>query len=255
MSQADGARTARAWDHRIRSTFTERLELKVTAVVLAVVLWFLVSARETTEEIVGVRFAPQLDSSLALREPARAISALVIGRRSELMKLVANAPVIRRPIDDEVPDTLSIDLRPGDVELPPNVDARVRDVQPRRLTLYFQTDLTRLVPIRPPPDTPLDAGATMRFEPESVRVAGPRRSVARIAAVHPMRHALPPRDSGTYLVSLDTMSLGVRVRPSRVMVVVSPASDGTGMTTGGRGGNGGRLTADSSRLGADPARP
>src|SRR3712207_9142813 len=94
-SQADGARAAREWDHRIRSTFTERLELKVTAIVLAIVLWFLVSARETTEEIVGVRFAPQLDSSLALREPPRPVSALVIGRRGELMKLVANAPIIQ----------------------------------------------------------------------------------------------------------------------------------------------------------------
>ena len=254
MQAAQGPRGRRAWDHRLRSTFTERLELKVTAVVLAVVLWFLVSARETTEEIVGVRFAPQLDSSLSLREPPRAVSALVIGRRGELMKLVANAPVIRRPIDDEVPDTLSIELRTGDVELPPNVDARVRDVQPRRLTLYFQSDLTRLVPVRPPPDVPLDAGATMRFEPESVRVAGPRRSVARIAAVHPMRHTLPPRDSGTYLVSLDTGSLGVRVRPSRVMVIVSPSANGVGTTAGVRSDAGGP-TADSSRVRADSGRP
>jgi hypothetical protein len=218
----------------------------VTAVVLAVVLWFMISARETTEEIVGVRFAPHLDSSLALREAPRAVSALVIGRRGELMKLVANAPVIRRPIDDEVPDTLSLDLRPGDVELPPNVDARVRDVQPRRLTLYFQSDLTRLVPVRPPPDVPVDAG-TIRFEPESVRVAGPRRSVARIAAVHPVRRMLPTADSGTFLVSLDTGALGVRVRPSRVMAIVSPPTNGVSPSDGAR--------PDSGRAKAAPGRP
>jgi hypothetical protein len=247
MPPAKGPRPTRDWDHRLRATFTERLELKVTAIVLAIVLWFMLSARETAEEIVGVRFAPQLDSSLALREPPRAVSALVIGRRGELMKLVANAPVIRRPIDDEVPDTLSLDLRPSDVELPPNVDARVRDVQPRRLTLYFQTDLTRLVPVRPPPDAPIDARTTMRFEPESVRVAGPRRSVARIAAVHPVRHTMPAGDSGTFLVSLDTGALGVRVRPSRVMAIVSPASNGVAPTGGTRG--------DSGSLRADPGRP
>ncbi len=237
-SGGQGPRGRQVWDRRLRATFTERLELKVTAIVLAIVLWFMVSARETTEEIVGVRFAPQLDSSLALREPPRPISALVIGRRGELMKLVANAPVIRRPIDDEVPDTLSLDLRPSDVELPPNVDARVRDVQPRRLTLYFQSDLTRQVPVRPPPDMPLDGGATMRFEPESVRVAGPRRSVARISAVHPLRHAKPPGDSGTFLVSLDTGALGVRVRPARVMAIVSPPSNGA--AAGGTGADTGR---------------
>src|SRR5688572_20830597 len=152
MPGTQATRGRQAWNRRLRATFTERLELKATAIVLAVVLWFMVSSRETTEEMVGVRFAPQLDSSLALRESPRAVSALVIGRRGELMKLVANAPIIRRPIDDEVPDTLSLELRPSDVELPPNVDARVRDVQPRRLTLTFQSDLTRLVPLRPAAD-------------------------------------------------------------------------------------------------------
>ena len=232
------ARGRAAWDRRLRATFTERLELKLTALVLAIVLWFMVSARETTEEIVGVRFAPQLDSSLALREAPRAVSALVIGRRGELMKLVANAPIIRRPIDDEVPDTVALELRPGDVELPPNVDARVRDVQPRRITLYFQSDLTRLVPVRPPTGPSGDVaarGATVRFEPESVRVTGPRRAVARIAAVHPMRNAFPSRDSGTYLIPLDTGSLGVRVRPARVMAIVSPPANGVAPTGGTRG--------------------
>jgi hypothetical protein len=244
MTPTPTVRARQAWNRRLRSAFTERLELKLTAIVLAIVLWFMVSARETTEEIVGVRFAPQLDSSLALREPVRPVSALVIGRRGELMKLVANAPVIRRPIDDEVPDTLSLELRPGDVELPPNVDARVSDVQPRRLTLTFYTDLTRLVPVRPP-DVGLERGMTVRFEPESVRVAGPRRAVARIAAVHPMWAALPGRDSGTFLVPIDTSDLGVRVRPARVMAIVTPPANGVVPTA----------TADSARLRGDSARP
>jgi hypothetical protein len=244
---ATGQRSVRqTWDRRLRSTFTERLELKVTAIVLAIVLWFMVSARETTEEIVGVRFAPQLDSSLALQEAPRAISALVIGRRSELLKLVANAPIIRRPIDDEVPDTVSIELRPGDVELPPNVDARVRDVQPRRLTLYFFSDLTRLVPVRPPEMGADGASRAIRFEPESVRVTGPRRAVARIAAVHPLRLALPARDSGTYLTPIDTSGLGVRVRPTRVMAIISPPANG-GVSSAG-------AVADSARLRADAGR-
>jgi len=248
MPATKGARGRAAWDRRLRGTFTERLELKVTALVLAIVLWFMVSARETTEEIVGVRFAPQLDSSLTLREPPRAVSALVIGRRGELMKLVANAPIIRRPIDDEVPDTVALELRPNDVELPPNVDARVRDVQPRRLTLYFQSDLTRLVPVRTPADASADGaarGVTVRFEPESVRVSGPRRAVARIAAVHPARLGFMGRDSGTYLIALDTTDLGVRVRPARVMAIVTPATnDGA---AGGARADGGGTRPDSAR--------
>jgi hypothetical protein len=227
---------------------TERLELKTTALLLAIVLWFMVSARETTEEIVGVRFAPQLDSSLALREPPRAVSALVIGRRGELLKLLSTAPTIRRPIDDAVPDTLLLELRPADVELPPNVDARVRDVQPRRITLYFQSDLTRLLPVRPATDGADGATRTMtvRFEPESVRVTGPRRTVAQLTAVHPMPNALPARDSGTFLVPLDTGSLGVRVRPARVMAIVSPSADGVTPSGGTRAGRA-EPKADSAR--------
>jgi hypothetical protein len=249
MAAMKGQRARIAWDRRLRTTFTERLELKVTALVLAVVLWFMVSARETTEEIVSVRFAPQLDSSLALREPPRPVSALVIGRRGELMKLVANAPVIRRPIDDEVPDTVTLELRPGDVELPPNVDARVSDVQPRRITLYFLSDLTRLVPVRPPAEGSdgLARGATVRFEPESVRVAGPRRAVARIPALYPSRHAFPSGDSGTYLVPLDTSDLGVRVRPPRVMAIVTPPANGMASSGGAR--------SDSAIAPASSARP
>jgi hypothetical protein len=245
-----GTRGRAFWSRQLRPALTERLELKTTALLLAIVLWFMVSARETTEEIVGVRFAPQLDSSLVLRDAPRAVSALVIGRRGELLKLLSNAPVIRRPIDDEVPDTLPLELRPADVELPPNVDARVRDVQPRRITLYFQSDLTRLVPVRLPTEGADGAARTamVRFEPESVRVTGPRRAIARLAAVHPKPDAIPARDSGTFLVPLDTGSIGVRVRPSRVMVVVSPPpANGPAQNGGAR--------ADSAARRADAGPP
>jgi hypothetical protein len=249
LRQTQAARGRALWHRRVRAALTERLELKATALLLAVVLWFMVSARETAEEIVGVRFAPQLDSSLVLREPPRPVSALVIGRRGELLELLSTAPTIRRPIDDEVPDTLTLELRPGDVELPPNVEARVSDVQPRRLTLYFQSDLTRSVPVRASPDVPADgSGRLVRFEPESVRVSGPRRAVARVAAVYAAKDAIPPADSGTFLVTLDTTDLGVLVRPARVMAIVHvPLLSGTPAN--------GLPRADTTRAGARPRRP
>jgi hypothetical protein len=87
----------------------------------------------------------------------------------------------------------------------------------------------------------------VRFEPESVRVTGPRRAVARIAAVHPMRHAFPSRDSGTYLIPLDTTSLGVRIRPARVMAILSPATNGVAASGG--------TPADSAALRPESGRP
>ena len=76
-----------SWRRRITAAFTERLALKSAAVLLAVVLWFIVAAREPTEEVVSVRFAPKLDSALVLRDPEPIIRALVIGRANEILKL------------------------------------------------------------------------------------------------------------------------------------------------------------------------
>ena len=91
------------WRRHLTAAFTEHLALKASAVLVAVVLWFVVAAREPTEELVNVRFAPQLDSALVLRDPNPVIRALVIGRANEILKL-SNAPlVIRRPITSDAP--------------------------------------------------------------------------------------------------------------------------------------------------------
>jgi hypothetical protein len=91
-------------------------------------------------------------------------------------------------------------------------------------------------------------GATIRFEPESVRVTGPRRAVARLAAVHPARQAFAARDSGTFLVVLDTADLGVQVRPARVLAIVSPPASTIVAPTGG-------ARADSLPVRPDTAPP
>ena len=53
-----------SWRRRFTEAFTERLALKGTALLLAVVLWFIVTAKEPNQDLVEVQFRPQLDSSL-----------------------------------------------------------------------------------------------------------------------------------------------------------------------------------------------
>lgn len=214
------------WQHHVRAAFSERLGLKVSAVALAIALWLIVGAREPTEDIAPVRFAPQLDSALVLRDPAPPIRALVVGRPNEILKLSNTPLVIRRPISSDAPDTLVVDLRPSDVEVPDGVSVIVRDVQPHSLTLRFETTTSRRVPVQSVIYVPgMGAGARVQFTPDSVTVLGPRRAVATLRSVRTTVDTVP-LDTLPHLVDLDTASAGLAgltVRPTQVKVMVSRA--------------------------------
>ena len=206
------------WRQRIKSAVSERLALKASAILLALVLWFVVAARQPTEEVATVRFAPVLDSALVLRDPAPVIRALVLGRPSEIVKL-ANTPLtIRRPIASDVPDTLVLPLRTSDVDVPDGVQVLVRDVQPASLMLRFEPTASRRVPVRSAivVRAPVARPAIgVHLDPDSVTVLGPRRIVAQLAFVSTVPDSIRI-DTLTHLVELDTARLGVTVRPAQV---------------------------------------
>jgi YbbR domain-containing protein len=210
---------------RLVAAFTQRLVLKVTAVFLAIVLWMVVNAKEPQLELIGVQFLPALlDSSLVLREPLPHIQAIVAGSPKQLIKLSTTPPSIKRQITADAPDTLVLDLRPEDVVLPDGVDAVVRDVQPRQLTLRFEPTWSRKVPIVPSAIDIVSAPGTgtvlPHFEPETVQISGPRHLVLSVTSVRTNKTTIPFPDSLAHLVDIDTASLGpgLRVRPTQVKV-------------------------------------
>lgn len=217
------------WRRRATEAFTQRLALKGIALLLAVVLWFVVSAKEPTEAAFPVRFEPELDSSLVLRDPVPSIQALAAGPSRELFKLAVTPLVIRRHIDADAPDTLVVDLHPSDVEPPAGVAIQILDIQPRSIVLHFEATTTRQVPVRSAVSVaPAAAGQRfyVRFEPESVEVSGPRRTVARVGSVSTVRVVVPPDDSLPHLVDLDTVQMrGMRVRPTQVKVHIAIRGD------------------------------
>ncbi|HET7630901.1 MAG TPA: hypothetical protein VFK16_01160 [Gemmatimonadaceae bacterium] len=120
------------WRRRLASAFTERLGLKLAALGFALILWVIVTSKEPTEEIVPVRLTLAFDSARFDLGPLPDVHALIAGEGKEIFALYSTPPVIRR----EVPvgaDSVALTLRPGDVELPPNVAVLVRDVQPHTL--------------------------------------------------------------------------------------------------------------------------
>lgn len=213
-------RHSTGWRHRVKAAFTERLALKASSVLLAVVLWFAVAAREPDEVWARVRFTPQVDSALVLRDTTL-IRALVVGRASEILKLSNTPLVIRRAITSDDPDTIVLDLRTSDVEVPEGVEVIVRDVQPRSLTLRFESTVSRLVPVRSSIIVSAPAGTrsvSVHLDPESVTVSGPRRAVARLRSVATVADSVT-LDTLPHLVDLDTAGLGVSVRPPQVKAI------------------------------------
>jgi hypothetical protein len=223
------SRVVSTWRRRVTEAVTQRLALKGTAVLLSVVLWFIVSAKEPTEDFVRVRFAPTLDSSLVLRDPPPPIFALVsVNGRRDLLKLNATPPVIRREITANTPDTVVIDLQVSDIELPAGTDAQVRDIQPKRLTLRFESTSSRVVAVRSAVLVASDSGSTfdgpltVSVDPDSVEVSGPRQRITGLKNVSTVKSVIPAGDSLPHLVDIDTAGLGVRVRPAQVKVQLAP---------------------------------
>jgi hypothetical protein len=212
----------------LRAAFTERLGYKAAALFFAAVLWLVVSAEEPSEELVPVRLETAHDSSRVLVAGRPVIRALVAGRARDLIKLYDTPPVVRRTILGDDPDSVAVELTPEDVFVPPDVEALVRDVQPRNFVLVFDVTASRLVPVknavRIMPDTGRSPRATpiMRLVPESVIVIGPRRVVSSMASVSTVEHMVAVSDSAEFVIPIDTARLArnVRVRPAEVRLSV-----------------------------------
>lgn len=207
---------------RVTAAFTDQLPLKATAVFLAIILWFVVNAKEPQLELVPVRFTPVLDSTLVLREPVPPLQAIVAGSPKQLIKLTSNYAIIRRQISADSPDTVVLDLRPGDVTLPDGVDAVVRDVQPRSVTLRFESIASRRVRVNSAIDVAMRGanGPVMTvFDPPTVELTGPRHLLQRMSSVKTVRTTIPYPDSLPHLVDIDTTGFGsARVKPAQVKV-------------------------------------
>jgi hypothetical protein len=219
----------RTWRARFRAWFTERLGLKFTALLITVLIWLLVGARERTESFVPVSVTPVLDSSLVLLGDPPRLRALVAGSTADIVKLYATPPEIRRSIGGDVPDTLVLDLTPSDVRIPPELsaDVRVLDVQPRSVTLRFETKASSDVAvlnggrIRVQFAGGAPAPAGLGVQAVTVGVSGPRRVVRRLRGVFPVALTLAAGDTLPHVADLDTAGLGVTVSPAQVKVRAS----------------------------------
>jgi hypothetical protein len=205
MSAVAAPRPSSSLQRRLVTAFTQHLALKGTALLVTLVLWFTVKIKEPEVGVVKVRFTPQLDSTLVMRDPA-----------PELQAIVAASP-----------DTVVVDLRPDDVTMPDGVDAVVRDLYPRSITLRLEPTIGRRVPVRSAlivSVAGIDGPTSTRFDPESVQVSGPKHLVLQTKWVQTIRGVISFPDSLPHLVDIDTTGFGtLRVKPPQVKVLLAPA--------------------------------
>jgi len=124
---------------RVRAEWPRAL----VALGLATGLWLVVSAEEPATQWVNVRLSLSLDPAVSLAAEPAPVQALIAGKRRDLYKLISSPPTMRRAVTDDGSDSVRLELRAQDVDLPAGSDAVVRDLRPRllRVTLRRPTAL------------------------------------------------------------------------------------------------------------------
>ncbi len=177
-------------------TYGAELGRGAVALLLASALWLVVSAEETTAAWIPVTVSLTLDTAVTLVEPPAAVRAFVVGRRRDLFKLISSPPIIQRAVTEDARDSVRIELRVQDLDIPAGAEISVRDLRPRLLTFRLRRNngsaMARdiLLPRRTDsadiaiqPDTLLDSRTRARLQADSVASAAPRRDTVR----HPPR--------------------------------------------------------------------
>jgi len=219
----------------LRRAFTANLPLKLTSLVLALLLWLFAASEEPASSLVQVDLAVQPPAGRTMIRPLEPIRALVVGPRRELLKLSTVPIRLSRVLPDTTEvDEVQLDLVPGEVELPRGVDARVQDLEPRRVTVELDSTMQRVVPVAPVVYLRADSGfvlAGISVVPGMVRLLGPRDRIRRVDSVRTVPLEVHPGDTTVERsMDLDTAGIGpVRIHPATVTarVEVEPVTERT----------------------------
>lgn len=204
---------------------TRNWPIKLVALFLSLMLYVAVAAQQPTSQLFQLKLAVDLPPGRTLTSKLPTVAVQISGRGSELIKLRAFPPAIKRA----VPDTLAgavwtVRLQPSDVQLPKGVDVRVDDIVPREIELLLDAVSRKEVPIVPRVFVQAESGYVLQgglsLTPAIARVVGPDDLLARIDSVT----TVPVQISGVTgpfvrNVPVDTSVLGIaRVIPREVEI-------------------------------------
>lgn len=171
-----------------RSALFEKWPYKLTALLLALLLWVVVSAEERQEE--GVTTAVEWvveDTAWVLVDAPEEVTTVFQGRITDFMSFVGNRPVLRYAVDTVTDSRMTVNFSTAMVRFGGERSVRPVTVRPSAAVLRFEPRVAKTVPV----ELALELSPAEGFEvvgepvvePDSVRISGAESQVAAITAV------------------------------------------------------------------------
>jgi YbbR domain-containing protein len=199
--------------------------IKLTALVLAIVLWAVITAQEATTRWFTVILDVQPPTGRVLTSELPQVQARYTGTLGELFRLTETPPTIHKVMPDTLSgSTYTLTLSTADLVTTEGIGVIAQDVTPDTITLQLDDVMERRIPvvsrigIIPAEGFGLD---NLRISPESVTVRGPEALLDELRSIGTSRlDTSRVRESLALTVPLDTadLGIGVRVEPSEVRI-------------------------------------
>ncbi len=200
--------------------------IKITALVLAAILWAATAAQEPATDLVDVRLEVEPPEGRALAAPLPPVKALYAGPGRELIKLYAQPPWVHRVLPDTLTGSIYLlELSLADLTVE-NAEVTPQDIQPRMVTVRLDDVFQRTVLVVPRvsvmPDSGFEQFGGVAVVPGSVIVRGPQALVQGTDELHTLPLELvEATEPVTRSVPIDTSALGVlRLSHSQVEISV-----------------------------------
>ncbi len=214
----------------VRDRFVQNWPIKLTALVLAAILWAATAAQEPATQLVDVQLEVEPPEGRALAAELPEVKALYAGRTRELIKLYRQPPLIRKIIPDTLAGaTYTLELSLADLSVVEGADVRAQVIEPHLITVTLDDVFQRVLPVIPQvtviPDSGFEQFGDVRARPGSVVVRGPEEMVRGAAGVYTMPLELTGlTESVTRTVPLDTATGVLRISQTEVEITVEVAS-------------------------------
>ncbi len=198
--------------------------IKLTALVLAMVLWAVFAAEEATTEWVVVNLEVEPPEGRTVMGALPTVRAQYRGTLREVLDLFESPPTIHKTIPSTTGTSHELELSLEDLQTPDNADVVAMEISPDVITVVLDDMLQRTVAIMPRitlrPDSGHEIFGNIEIAPTSATLQGPE---ALVTAVQSVYTAVVERNDLTepidIMVPIDTSGMGfVSVQPSRVRV-------------------------------------
>ena len=209
--------------------------IKVTALVLATVLWASgPTTEEPTTQLVPVRLNVIPPQGYSLRQSPSEIQALYGGAPGELIKVYEAAPRIDIVVADTITQPFyTVDLTPQAVVLDSDADVLIQDIIPRRVVILLEEVVDRRVTVAPRviirPDEGFEVTSDITVEPQTVIVTGPAGTMERLDTVYTAPIEISNvRQPISLTVAIDTSGVGavaLSVHDVTVTALIESVSD------------------------------